>query len=317
VIKKILLSVLLLFMPTVSYADSLSNPTFAYGESLTEKEKQKTKEDLGVDNNSDEIEVRIDEMNDLLYDTYDYNQVYSSVYIKPTQEKEGVKTTIVTPNTITVKTEVQYTNAAITAGATDVDIRVSSVKPVDGSGALAGLYKAYKQNGKELNERNIKVAQEELELISKISNDKSDIEDFDDNEFNIVIADIKKQIIEVKRENYGKALDKEQIRDIVINNINNYNFNVYLSEDEINSIIDLMNDFQYVELTKDQVNELTKLGKDFLEQSKQAFKDAGKTWQNMDQYEREDTATKLSRFLEPIKEWIDKIIERNKERGLY
>src|SRR5699024_3095147 len=103
------------------------DPMFTYGETLDDSQYTETKELLGVN-----------ELNDLLQDTYPYNQVYSSAYITPADNDGGVTVEIETPDTITDITEAQYENAAITAGAVDVDIKVASAVKVDGSGALAG-----------------------------------------------------------------------------------------------------------------------------------------------------------------------------------
>lgn len=314
--RKIILSILFLLMPlSISHADSLDKPMFAYGESLTDVEIEQTKKDLNVKENSDSMIVHISEMNNLLQDNYKYDQVYSSVYIEP-NDLDGIKTTIVTPNTITVKTEAQYTNAAITAGANNVNIRVSSVKPVDGSGALAGLYKAYEEKGIKLNKENIKVAQEELDLLSSISTENISKKGFTDEQFNKAIAEIKKQIIEVKKENLGESLDENKVRTIVINVINNYELNEYITEEQINSIVNLMMKFQNIKISPEQIKELTNLGKGLFEKGVQVFKDAGKTWENIDEKERPSTSERFSNFFKPIKRWIDKIIEKTSSAGL-
>lgn len=308
--RKIILSILFLLMPlSVSHADSLDKPMFAYGESLTDAEIEQTKKDLNVKENSDSMIVNISEMNDLLQDNYKYDQVYSSAYIEP-NDLGGIKTTIITPNTITVKTEAQYTNAAITAGANNVNIKVSSVKPVDGSGALAGLYKAYEKKGIKLNRENIKVAQEELNLLSNISTKNVSKKGFTDEQFNKAIAEIKKQIIETKKENLGKPLEEDKVKTIVVNVINNFELNEYITEDQINSIVSLMMKFQGINISPEQVKELTNLGKGLFEKGTQIFKDASKTWENVDEKERPSTLERFSNLFKPIKKWIDKIIEK-------
>ena len=98
-----------------AYASELTQPVFAYGESLTDGEKASTADLLNTDENATEIEVRIDELNDILHNDYDYYQVYSSVYLEPADTSEGVNVEIITPQTITKITPAQYQNAAITA----------------------------------------------------------------------------------------------------------------------------------------------------------------------------------------------------------
>ena len=82
--------------------------TFTYGESLNDSQYQETKNVLGVESGATEIEVQINELNSLLQDNYNYYQVYSSSYITQNDNNGGVNVEIVTPNTITTITPLQY-----------------------------------------------------------------------------------------------------------------------------------------------------------------------------------------------------------------
>ncbi|MER1992186.1 MAG: DUF1002 domain-containing protein, partial [Aerococcus urinaeequi] len=94
-------------------ADKIAiDPMFTYGETLDDSQYTETKELLGVEDGATEIEVAVDELNDLLQDSYPYNQVYSSAYITPADNDGGVTVEIETPDTITDITEAQYENAA-------------------------------------------------------------------------------------------------------------------------------------------------------------------------------------------------------------
>ena len=77
-------------------------------------------------------------------------------------------------NNITTITANQYKNAALTAGITDANIYVNSAIPIDGSGALAGVYAAYAKNGNALNQKQVNAAQDEMNTLSGITQDNKD-----------------------------------------------------------------------------------------------------------------------------------------------
>ena len=66
----------------------------------------------------------------------------SSVSVKKLPKGSGIKVEILTPENITSITQSQYTNAAITSGITDAEIKVASPTKVTGESALVGVYKA-------------------------------------------------------------------------------------------------------------------------------------------------------------------------------
>jgi uncharacterized protein YpuA (DUF1002 family) len=72
----------------------------------------------------------------------DTASLYSSVLVQKQDAGKGVVVDIKTPQNITLITETQYANAAITAGASDVLIDVASPIQVTGESALTGVYKA-------------------------------------------------------------------------------------------------------------------------------------------------------------------------------
>src|SRR5699024_10647207 len=111
------------------------------------------------------------------YDSGSTASMISSVLVQKTG-KSGVMVDIITPENITMITEEQYVNAAITAGVEDVNIEVASIRPVTGESALTGVYKALDVNGEELDQDRMEVAQEELETTSEIA----DEEDLDEEE---------------------------------------------------------------------------------------------------------------------------------------
>ncbi|WP_312653524.1 DUF1002 domain-containing protein [Proteiniclasticum sp.] len=272
-------------------AADIKQPAFAFGESLTEAEYEKTKELLGVKTDSREIEVMINELNDILHNSYSYHQVYSSVYLEPSDTAEGVSVEIVTPETITKITPAQYQNAAITAGAINLDIKIASVKAVDGSGALAGVYKAFSDADAELPEENIVVAQEELEETSDISEENEGKEGYSDELLNAAIAEIKAQIQKEKDENNGE-ITVVTITNIVNTVINNYNLDGVITEENKQRLISLMEKFSKLEFTDEQKTAIKDFGENLIEGGGKLMDDVKSTWDGLD----EDVKTGISGF---------------------
>ena len=283
------------------YASEISQPVFAYGESLTPEEIEKTAELLKVGDDTNEIEVRIDELNDILHNTYDYNQVYSSVYLEPSNTEEGVSVEIVTPDTITQITKAQYQNAAITAGAVNLNIRIASVKAVDGSGALAGVYKAFNDAGAELPEENIVVAQEELEETSDISEENEGKEGYSDDLLNAAIAEMKAQIQKEKDDNNGE-ITQTSITNIVNTVINNYNLDEVLTEENKQRLNDLMSKFAELEFTEEQKIAIKDFGENLVENGGKLMDQVNSTWDNLD----DDVKTGITGF---FKNFIDALAD--------
>lgn len=264
----------------IAVAADLKEPVFAYGESLTEKEKQKTKETLGVSDNAKSIKVKIDELNYLLKDDYDYYQAYSSVYMIP--GGEGISVQILTPNTITTITERQYANAAITAGASNMKILVSSVKEVDGSGALAGVYKAFSEQKAELPEENIKVAQEELVVTSNITENNKDKSGYSDDALNAAVAEIKVKVQDAK-DDAGGDESKVNVGEIVNDTLDNYRLDNVITESDKSQLVQLMEDFKKLKLTPEQKDALMHLGKTIIEKGGEIIDGARTFWDNLDE----------------------------------
>ncbi|MCI5775995.1 MAG: DUF1002 domain-containing protein [Aerococcus sp.] len=281
-------AVLLLLVSPIVKADKIKiQPMFTYGESLSASQFNETKRLLKVEEGTEEIPVQINELNGLLHDNYPYQQVYSSSYITPANNDGGVTVQILTPDTITAITPRQYENAAITAGAVDVNIDVASAVPVDGSGALAGVYKAFASSGQALNSQSVEVAQEELETAAQITEDNKDKEGYSDENLNAAIADIKEQIQQYKDENGGN-ISVDQIQVIVNNVVNNYNLTNILSEENINQIQQLMQRFSEIELTDEQKNALNQLGDRVREAGNDIADKAQQAWNDLDDSQKQE-----------------------------
>ncbi|MDO4671113.1 MAG: DUF1002 domain-containing protein [Aerococcus sp.] len=276
-------------------------PMFTYGESLNTSQFNQTKQLLGVANGTTEIPVAINELNGLLQDNYPYYQVYSSTYITPADNNGGVTVEIKTPDTITSITRLQYENAAITAGAVDVDIKVASAVPVDGSGALAGVYKAFQKSGKTLNSEAVGVAQDELNTAVQITADNKDKQGYSDESLNAAIADIKEQIQNYKDKN-GGSIDNNQIQVIINNVINNYNLNGVLSDENLNQLNQLMQRFSKIELSDEQKQALSNLG-DKIRETGQGIADKAKeTWNNLSDDQKAEVTGLWDKIVQFVKD---------------
>src|SRR5699024_142811 len=116
--------------------------------------------------------------------------------------RKGVETEIVTPDNITKVTEEQYTNAAISAGIQNAKIRVAStVEPTTGDGALTGIVKAYAEEGKDLNEEDVRNANQEMSDLANISEENKGNDDYSDGAMNNAVAEMKEQVADEKQKN--------------------------------------------------------------------------------------------------------------------
>lgn len=143
----------------------------ALGSSLTDSQAQQTLSLLGANDVSSDkiITVNGSLINEFLADgSTDSTPVYSSVAIEPRGEGYGVQVQILTPANILSVSSKTYQNAAITAGASNVLIKIAAVEPVTGEGALTGVYKLYESTGQQLSSANIELAQKEISLIETI-----------------------------------------------------------------------------------------------------------------------------------------------------
>lgn len=226
--------------------------SFVYGDTLTDAQYTDIKSKLGVKDGAVELELKVDELNGLLANNESYNQVYSSIFIE--SNDGGVNVEIVTPENITSVSEEQYTNAAITAGIKDVNIYVASPVKVDGSGALAGVYKAYKNivsNGgvtgsdgeviESLDENSIKVAQKELSTTMTIDSENAENVDYKSTNLSEAMAQMKMKISDKQRTQ--KEITYDEVKQIVIDTLNETNLDGVISDNNKNSIVELMWEF--------------------------------------------------------------------------
>lgn len=164
--------------------------------------------------------------------------VWSSALIQKTASGSGINVEILNyngSNNITTITADQYKNAALTAGVTDANIYVTSATPIDGSGALAGVYAAYAENGNALNQKQVSAAQEEMSTLSGISDANKNKDGYSDAQLNNAVANAKKEMAEK-----GSNISVGGITTIVNNQLTNNGIQNVITNNQKQQIINLL-----------------------------------------------------------------------------
>lgn len=210
------------FVQAISEVES--QQLLSLGGSLTAEQQQQTIQLLGASDVTPTNTVLVDGtvINRFLQDGSNADTiVYSSAFIQSQPEGYGVQVQVVTPQNITVVTPATYQNAAITAGAKNVLVKIATVSPVTGEGALAGVYALLEQSGVQLNQQSIQVAEKEIQVIQQVQEDS----ELTDEQANQIASEIKQQIIIEITENEETNLTEADITALVeqtiINTINN------------------------------------------------------------------------------------------------
>lgn len=162
----------------------------------------------------------------------------SSIYIRNLAGNSGIK--IETKN-ITWVTSGMYANAASTAGVKDVLIKAGAPFPVSGTAALTGIIKTFEAaSGKRIDPSRKDVAYQELVTTGDLG------EEIGQDNAEELIRDIKKDVIE------SKSANPEEIRIIIENNAERYN--ITLTEEQIQSIEELMSRINRLNLNIDEIS---------------------------------------------------------------
>ena len=178
-----LLSVVAMISFTKPVLADDDTPVVTLGTSLTDAQKQGTLKTLTAPLNGGNYQTITVTGSDLVKylnpsgDNFTTSSgVWSSAMIQKTSSGSGINVKILDydgKNNITTITANQYKNAALTAGISDANIYVTSAIPIDGSGALAGVYAAYAKNGNALNQKQVNAAQDEMNTLSGITQDNT------------------------------------------------------------------------------------------------------------------------------------------------
>ncbi|SFK61274.1 DUF1002 domain-containing protein [Salinicoccus halodurans] len=230
-----LIIVLLLLMPlNVKAASEWNQAVTVYGAGLENNQEllDATSEILGV-MEEDKIEyVRSGDVEKYLGVTYDDSVLKSSIRILQKDEGQGLDITVdESMGQITKITEETYKNALLTSGITDAEVVIGAAEDVTGESALSGIYKAYEAQGEEIDPERTQNAQDELEAISDIAEENSNVEGFSQEQLNKMITEIKIQVIEA-----GGNLSEGEIRNIVGEELEANGLNGVLEQDQIDRI---------------------------------------------------------------------------------
>ena len=167
-----------------------------------------------------------------------HSGVWSSAMIEKARQGNGINVHILDyqgRNNITTITADQYKNAALTAGISDANIYVTSAVPIDGSGALAGVYAAYNKTGENLNQNQVNAAQDEMNTLSKITKENQDKSGYSDAQLNNAVAGAKQEMGKI-----GNNVSDSQIHDIVNNQININHLGDVINNNQKQQIINVL-----------------------------------------------------------------------------
>ncbi|MBP1045482.1 DUF1002 domain-containing protein [Enterococcus sp. BWM-S5] len=257
-------------------------PTFVAGAGLSAAQKEETMNILGI--TADQVNTQTATGADLIKylgsGSGDDAAMLSSVVVTRKNEGSGITVDIVTPENITLITADQYKNPLVTAGVTDASIKVGSVVKVTGESALTGVYKAFEANGETIDSDRAQLAQTELATTTDVANEiteeaTSDNADMTEEEkqaaneayqtqLNQTLVDIKKELADLK-EQKGDSVTAAEVEEIVNNAIKNNGLSEYISQDSINQLISLAQQYLNTEgvLSKESIAQLDKISEGF------------------------------------------------------
>src|SRR5690625_7177294 len=102
-----------------------------------------------------------------------------------------------------------YANALLTAGVDSATVEIASPVQVTGHSALTGIYKAYDEDGEELDKDRMELANEEL----NVATDLADKEGLSQEKVSELLTEIKKEIADQKpaTKEIGRASCRERV----------------------------------------------------------------------------------------------------------
>lgn len=231
IIAGIISVILVLSMILGTIVTALADETkiLTLGADLTDEQKQLIIDYLGVDTNSvDVITVNNQDehqyLGGVLPDQKIGKHTYSCCYIEPTSEG-GIH--IKTVNLNYVDSDM-IRNALITSGINNANVVCVSPKPVSGTGAMVGVFMAYRSiDPKRLSTKKVEIASEELVTTVELSKEVGK------EEASNMMNELKQQVIEK-----SKTLDMDSIIDMVDNYVTVHQLN--LTEDQKWKIADIL-----------------------------------------------------------------------------
>lgn len=238
-----LFAILSLNSATVFADAAVGDVIVTLGDNLTITEKEAILAEFNPPENAQMIVTTNAEEHKYLGDVVPAGKIgknaISSAMITYTEKGSGIKVT--TSDKITYITEQTYINALVTAGVEDADIQITAPKNASGTAALTGIMKAYEvSTGEVIDEDVKKVANEEMIRTAELG------EEIGDEKATEIINEIKKEIAE------KNPKTTEEVRDIVINIVNNFNIN--LSDAQIEKLVALFDKMKGLDIDWNQVS---------------------------------------------------------------
>lgn len=278
-----------------------------YGAALENDDnlKSQTAQVLGVQD-SDKISYVYRE-DSIRYLNQDYSNdiLKSSIRIQQRNEGHGLDLTInESMGQITQITEQMYQNALITSGVTDAVVVIGAAEDVTGESALAGIYKAFEEQGEAISEEYTQNAQQELSIINNITQQNVNIEGFSQEQLNKMITEIKINVI-----NQGGDLTEEQIRSIVNDQMERNGLDGILSEQQVTNITNIIIQIQNSGIFQsEEASRLLDSSRDLVNQitSSDAFADAKDTAQQIGREIQESGV--WQRFLDALRDFMNSVL---------
>lgn len=255
---------------TSDSTEKLQINAVALGNALTQEQKDYTLEKLGIQGETPIYETNGSDLVSFIPDggfTSDW-AVYSSVRMQTLEAGKGISVAIATPENITKITAAQYQNAALTAGITDAQLTVASAVPIDGSGALAGVYKIVEESGGIIDRDRVEVAQDEMDVLSSITEENQDKSGYSDEALNAAQEQAKTELAAQTAE--GKELTTADIQSTIENALKDQGLEGIVTTDQINELTSLMTSMKDKNIFEDFAQELD------LTQAKKQIEEASK-----------------------------------------
>ena len=253
---KIWLALLLtcfLIIPIQAMADAAPGDVIVtLGENLTQEQRTKILDEMGVDNSVEIVTVSNAEEHEYLGQYISARLIgtkaLSSSKITLGESKSGL---IVKTNNINWVTEEMYINALATAGVKDAEIYVTAPFPVSGTAALTGIIKAYEITADKTISEDVKQAANEemvttVELGDQIGSDQA----------SALITKIKEEM------SANPPETEEEVKTLVENSA--ADLGIELTDSQLQSLVDLFNKLKELDIDWNAVGTQLKEAKDKL-----------------------------------------------------
>lgn len=235
-------------------------PTLVYGGSLTDAQVEEVNKSFNI---HDVANVKRQVVSEKDYGKYmnesDTSGVslISSTLVAKQDKGKGITVKIVTPENITRVTEVQYRNAAITAGATDLAIEVSAPVKVTGESALVGVSKALEANGQEVDAKRTEIANQEVSTTAQIAEANKDAKGFDSKLLDNALIQIKTELAKEKQ-NKGQVADDKKVEQIVKKALKDNKLDGIISDEQVSQLVQFAKRYQQTSAidSKEVLNQL-------------------------------------------------------------